>query len=194
MLKKLYSFLLAMTMVSSVAQAKDYLIDGAHSSANFKIRHLISKTAGTFSDFSGEFSFDEKSPKNFKGEFVIKASSINTNNAKRDEHLRGADFFAVDKHPTLSFKSKEFRPAAKGKYKLIGDFTMLGVTKPVTFEVEYTGAGKDPWGTEKVGFVATTKINRKDWGMVWNKTLDTGGIMLGDEVEIEVNVEGNAKK
>ena len=193
-MKKLNVLALVLAFAATAAQAREYVIDGAHSSANFKIRHLISKTAGTFNEFSGDFSFDDKSPKAFQGEFTIKAASINTNNTKRDDHLRGPDFFNVQKFPTLSFKAKEMKPAGKSKYKLLGDFTMLGVTKPVTFDVEYTGAAKDPWGTEKVGFTAVTKINRKDWGMVWNKMLDTGGVMLGDDVEIDIQVEVNAKQ
>ncbi|MEN9724094.1 MAG: hypothetical protein RJB38_2080 [Pseudomonadota bacterium] len=176
------------------AQAKEFVIDSVHSSANFKIKHLISKVSGGFTDFAGEFSFDEKNPKAFKGEFRIKASSIDTNNAKRDEHLRGEDFFNAEKNPELVFKAKELKPSGANKFRLSGDFTMRGVTKPATFDVEYTGAGKDLYGTEKVGFTAVTKLNRKDWGMSWNKALDAGGLVLGEDVEIDVQVEGNAKK
>lgn len=192
-MKTLFLVVTIATLGVASAQAADYMIDSAHSSANFKIRHLMSKVTGGFNDFSGEFSFDEKNPKSFQGQFTIKAASINTNNAKRDEHLRGDDFFAAEKNPTLTFKARELKPAGKGKYKLMGDFTMRGVTKPATFDVEYMGAGKDPWGNDKVGFSAVSKINRKDWGMSFNKVLDTGGVMLGEEVEIDVQVEGNAK-
>jgi polyisoprenoid-binding protein YceI len=177
----------------TAVHAKEFIIDSAHSSANFKIRHLISKVSGSFNDFSGSFSFDEKSPKAFQGEFTVKTASINTNNAKRDEHLRGDDFFGAEKNPLMTFKSKEMTPAGKNKYKMLGDLTMRGVTKPVTFNVEYTGSGKDPWGTEKAGFSASTTINRKDWGMVWNKTLDSGSVMLSDEVELDIQVEANAQ-
>ncbi len=193
-MKSPFLFVFLASFISLSANAADYMIDGAHSSANFKIKHLMSKVAGGFNDFSGEFSFDEKNPKSFKGEFTIKAASINTNNAKRDEHLRGDDFFSAEKNPTLIFKAREFKAAGKGKFKLMGDFTMRGVTKPATFDVEYLGAGKDPWGNDKVGFSAVTKINRKDWGMSFNKVLDTGGFMLGDDVELDIQVEGNAKK
>ena len=191
---KISFFGIALVLASvSTAFAGDYVIDGAHSSANFKIRHLVSKVSGGFNEFSGEFSFDEKNPKSFQGQFTIQAASINTNNAKRDDHLRSDDFFGVQKNPTLTFKASGLKSAGRGRYKLLGDFTMHGVTKPVTFDVEYTGSGKDPWGTQKVGFVATTKINRKDFGMSYNKVLDAGGLMLGEEVEIEVQVEGNAQ-
>ena len=191
---KISFFGIALVLASvSTAFAGDYVIDGAHSSANFKIRHLVSKVSGGFNEFSGEFSFDEKNPKSFQGQFTIQAASINTNNAKRDEHLRTDEFFGVQKYPTLTFKASALKPAGRGRYKLLGDFTMHGVTKPVTFDVEYTGSGKDPRGTQKVGFAATTKINRKDFGMSYNKVLDAGGLMLGEEVEIEVQVEGNAQ-
>jgi polyisoprenoid-binding protein YceI len=176
------------------ATEKNYAVDGAHSSASFKVKHLMSKTSGNFKDFSGTFTFDEKNPKAFKGSFVVKADTIFTNEAKRDEHLKSADFFNVEKHPTLSFVAKELKAAGKNKYKMLGDFTMLGVTKTVSFDMEYLGTGKDPWGNEKVGFSASGKINRKDYGMVWNKALDTGGFLVGDEVEIDVQVEGNAQK
>ncbi len=193
-MKKLLFFAALLGASVPSVRAADYVIDGAHSSANFKIRHLIAKVSGGFNDFSGEFSFDEKNPKAFTGGFTIQASSINTNNADRDKHLRSPDFFDAEKHATLTFKAKSLKAAGKNKFKLLGDFTMRGVTRPVTFDVEYTGSGKDPWGNEKVGFSATTKISRKDFGMSWNKTLDTGGILLGDDVEIDVQVEGNAKK
>jgi polyisoprenoid-binding protein YceI len=193
-MKKGILFVLVAALTSQVALAKDYAIDGVHSSANFKIKHLMSKVTGHFDDFSGEFSFDEKNPKAFTGEFTIKTTSVNTNNGDRDKHLKGDDFFKAEKFPAITFKSKEMKAAGKNKFKLSGDFTMIGVTKPVTFDVEYLGAGKDPWGNEKTGFSAVAKINRKDFGMVWNKALDAGGFVLGDDVEIEVQVEGNAKK
>lgn len=186
-------FLLISTQAFSGTE-KNYVVDGGHSSANFKVKHLMSKTAGNFKDFSGTFTFDEKNPKAFKGSFTVKADSIFTNEAKRDGHLKSADFFDVEKHPTLTFVAKELKAAGKNKYKMSGDFTMLGVTKAVSFDMEYLGAGKDPWGNEKVGFSASGKINRKDYGMVWNKALDTGGFLVGDEVEIDVQVEGNAQK
>jgi len=186
----------ALTVGSSsfAGTEKNYTIDNAHSTASFKIKHLVSKVAGSFKDFSGTFAFDEKNPKAFKGSFSIQADSIFTNDAKRDEHLKGADFFETAKFPTLTFLVKELKSVGGKKYKLSGDFTMHGVTKAVTFDAEHLGAGKDPWGNEKVGFSATAKINRKDFGMVWNKVLDNGGILLGDEVEVDVQVEANAAK
>ena len=166
----------------------------AHSSAGFKVKHLMSKTAGHFQDFSGSFTFDDSNHKNFKGAFVIKTASIFTNQPKRDAHLKSADFFDVEKHPEITFNPREFKQAGKGRYKLTGDMAMHGVTKAVTFDVEYLGGGKDPWGNEKVGFTASTKINRKDFGLTWNKVLETGGLLVGEEVEIEVQVEADAQK
>lgn len=195
-MKKLITLgtLLATASGAFAGTEKNYAIDGSHSAATFKVKHLMSKATGSFKDFSGTFTFDEKNPKSFKGTFTIKADSIFTNEAKRDEHLKSADFFDVQKFPTLTFDTQELKAAGRGKYKLLGQFTMHGVTKPVTFDVEYLGTGKDPWGNEKVGFSASAKINRKDFGMVWNKALDTGGFVVGDEVEIDVQVEGNAQK
>lgn len=193
-MRKILSLLILWTLALTTAQAKDFVVDGAHSSASFKIKHLMSKVSGGFNQFSGQFNFDPKKVKSFKGEFVIQVSSIDTNNVDRDQHLRGEDFFHAEKYSSLVFKSKEMKPAGENKYHLSGELTMRGITKPVVFDVEYLGEGKDPWGNDKVGFAASAKVNRKDWGMVWNKTLDAGGFVLGDTVEIDIQVEGNAKK
>lgn len=183
--------LLALFAVSA-AQAADYDVDASHSNVDFKIRHMMSKVNGNFGKFSGTFSFDAKKPEASKGVFTVEAASINTNNEKRDGHLKGEDFFNIGKFPTLTFTTTGFKKAGKG-FAMTGDLTLLGVTKPVTFNVEYLGAGKDPWGNSKAGFSATGKINRKDFGMVWNKALDAGGVLLGDEVEIALNIEAAEK-
>ncbi len=183
--------LLALFAVSA-AQAADYDIDASHSNVDFKIRHMMSKVSGNFGKFSGTFSFDAKKPETSKGTFTVEAASINTNNEKRDGHLKGEDFFNVGKFPTLTFNTTGFKKAGKA-FAMQGELTMLGVTKPVTFNVEFLGAGKDPWGNSKAGFSATGKINRKDFGMVWNKALDAGSVLLGDEVEIALNIEAAEK-
>ena len=190
------SLLLAVTaaFTSSVSFAATYTVDQSHSHVGFKVRHLISKTAGEFRDFEGEFTYDPKKPLESKVHFVAKSESINTNNAKRDDHLKGADFFDVQKFQTLTFDSKKVKANGKDKYKVEGDLTIHGVTKPAEFDVEYTGAAKDPWGNNRVGFNATSKINRKDFGVVWNKTLDTGGMMIGDDVDVTLEIEGIEKK
>ncbi len=192
--RNLISIVAGAMLAANVASAATYNVDGSHSSAGFKVKHLMSKTSGQFQEFSGSFQFDESNPKSFSGSFVIKAASISTNNAKRDGHLKSADFFDVEKFPELTFTAKDFKAAGRGRYKLGGDLTMHGVTKAVTFDVDYLGAGKDPWGNQKVGFTASTRINRKDFGLTWNKVLETGGLLVGEDVEIEVQIEADAQK
>ncbi len=176
-------------LVSAASHAADYKIDPSHSNALFSIRHLVSKVNGEFKDLNGTISFDAKKPTEAKISATVKAANINTNNEKRDEHLRSDDFFAAEKNPELKFTSTKITPAGKNKYKMTGDLTMRGVTKPVTFDVEYLGEGKGMMGETRAGFAAKSKVNRKDYGINWNKTLDAGGVVLGDEVEITLNVE-----
>lgn len=166
-----------------------YKVDAGHSQIGFKIKHLFSKVPGRFSQYTASFDFDPsmKTTGNFIAE--IDAASVSTDEAKRDEHLRGEDFFDVAKHPKITFKSTKVTPAGKNKFKVHGDMTIRGVTKPASFDFEYLGEGKDPWGNTKAGFQATAKINRKDWGINWNKALDSGGFVIGDEVEIDLNLE-----
>lgn len=176
------------------ANATHYTVDQSHSHVGFKVRHLVSKTAGEFRDFEGEFTFDPAHASASTVKLTAKSGSINTNNEKRDQHLKSGDFFDVEKFPTLTFESKKVTSTGKDKYNVEGNLTIHGVTKPATFAVEYTGAAKDPWGNNRVGFNATTKVNRKDFGIVWNKTLDTGGLMIGEDVEVALEVEGIEKK
>lgn len=172
------------------AGAATYDIDPAHSSVNFQIRHLaISKVNGNFADFGGTFVYDEGKPGEWMAEATIQAASIDTDNDDRDAHLRNEDFFNVEKYPTLTFKSTGVKDG-----KLIGELTMVGVTKPVELDLEYNGAMTDPWGNEKVAFTATGKISRKDFGMTWNKALDAGGVVLGDDVKIELEIAGAKRK
>lgn len=182
---------------ATAASAADFGVDAAHSHVGFKVRHLVTKVQGEFKDFDGSFSFDEKNLDASKASFTIKSTSISTNNEKRDGHLRTKDFFDVKKYPTITFVGKKLEADGDKRYKLTGDFTMHGVTKPVTFEVEYGGATADPFDksgkAQRAGFTATTSVNRKDFGIVWNKTLDAGGLMLGEDVAIELNVEGVSK-
>ncbi|MBI1821386.1 MAG: polyisoprenoid-binding protein [Nitrospirae bacterium] len=181
-------------MFSPAGHAAEYTIDPAHSHAGFQVRHVVSKLQGEFKDFEGAFTFDEKKPEISKGKFTIMASSINTNHEKRDTHLKSPDFFDTEKFPTLSFESKKITPSGGKKYALSGDLSIHGIKRQVMFEVEYLGADKDPWGNRRAGFSATTKINRKDYGIVWNKILDSGGLLVGDEVDINMQVEAIEKK
>jgi polyisoprenoid-binding protein YceI len=188
--------LLALTTLAaiSVASAADFTVDPAHTSVGFSIRHMVSKVNGTFKDFAGDFSFDPKNPAAAKVNFTVQTASVDTQNEKRDTHLKSADFFEVEKFPTMTFKSTRVVPAGKNKYKVTGNFTLHGVTLPETFVVEYGGEMKDPWGNNRAGFSATTTIKRKDFGMVWNKTLDAGSVMLGDDVAISLQVEATENK
>lgn len=178
-------------LTSGSAFAADYTIDPSHSSVGFSIRHMmVSNVRGEFQKFQGEVSIDDKDLTRTKVDVTIDAASINTRDAKRDEHLRSPDFFDTAKYPTITFKSKKVAKAGKGKLKITGDLTMHGVTKPVVLDVEGpTAAVKNPWGKMVRGATATATINRKDFGLGWNQALETGGVLVGEEVKIELEVE-----
>lgn len=193
MYRKLASCVVVALLVAPDALfAAQYKVDKAHTTVSFKIRHMFNDVAGRFDDFDGSVTFDPEKFADASVEGTIQATSINTNNDKRDTHLRSADFFDVEKHPTITFKSTKMTDvdAAKNTAKLHGVLTMHGVEKPIVLDVAYLGTAKDPWGNTRSGFVGKTKINRKDFGIVWNQTLDAGGLLLGEEVDIEVNVQG----
>jgi polyisoprenoid-binding protein YceI len=177
------------------AMAATYMIDPAHSSVAFSIRHLLAKVNGGFNEFEGEFNFDAARVEATTGKVIIKTGSIDTNNPKRDEHLRSPDFFDAAKNPEMSFVVKKVTADKKDKkkFKIEGDFTMHGVTHPESFAGEYMGTEKDPWGNVKAGFSAIGKVNRKNYGIVFNKTLDSGAVMLGDDVEVSLNFEAAEK-
>lgn len=182
--------LLALAALPVGAGAATYEIDPAHSSVGFRIRHLVGKVNGSFTKFSGTITFDKKQPAKSKVNAVIEAASIDTQNQKRDDHLRSADFFDVAKYPTLTFASTHVSVLGKGHYHVLGNLTIHGVTRPTLLDVTFGGQMKNPMGPgQRAGFSATTHIDRKDFGIVWNKTLDTGGAMLGDNVEITLEVE-----
>jgi len=166
-------------------------IDPVHSVAEFKVKHMmISNVKGQFTSVSGLLALDEDDLANSSVEASIEAASINTRDAQRDAHLKSPDFFDVEKFPTLSFKSSRVQRTGDGELAVKGDLTIHGVTRPVAFAVEGpTTAAKDPWGNTRVGLSATTKINRKDFGLTWNAALETGGILVGDEVTITLDVE-----
>lgn len=175
--------------------AAEYTIDPAHSQVMFKVRHLgISMVTGQFEKFSGTFEFDAKKPKASMVSTDIQVASINTNVAKRDDHLRTADFFDVEKFPEMKFVSKSVKDVKKDKFKIVGDLTMHGVTKEVILETEISGTVIDPWGNERAGFTAATTIHRKDFGLTWSKVLETGGLVVGEDVKIMIEIEGIRKK
>jgi len=193
-MKKLYLLAASLISLSGFLQAATYKIDPDHSTVGFKVRHLIGNVSGRFDKYQGTFVYDKTNPSIWKAEATIDASSINTNTAKRDEHLRSADFFEVNTYPTLKFVSTKVTDAQGSKAKLLGNLTIHGVTKPVVLDLEMLGEGKDPWGNERASFVATTQINRKDYGLTWNQAIETGGVLVGDDVAITLEIEGIKQK
>ena len=189
-MRKLIAIILS-TFVSSAAWAADYQIDPTHSSVVFKVKHLaISTVPGRFGDVSGTFSFDPTRVEGSKAEAKLAVASVNTMDTKRDDHLKGADFFEASKFPSITFKTSKVEKVSDTAFKAIGDLTIHGVTKPVTLDVTYGGSAKDPWGKERAAFEAKTLINRKDFGLTWSKTLETGGLVVGDDVQISLEIEG----
>lgn len=190
-MKRIASALLAATLLTSTAQATTYAIDPTHTEVAFKVKHMgISNVRGQFLDFNGTIDFDPANIAASKTTASIKAKSIDTKNEKRDEHLRGDDFLNVSNNPTISFTSKEVKNVKGTMFDVVGELEINGVKKPVTLAVEHTGAVLDPWGSQRIGFHATTKINRKDFGLTWNKLLETGGLVVGEDVTIEITLEG----
>jgi polyisoprenoid-binding protein YceI len=167
-----------------------YQIDNAHSQVQFTVRHMmISKVRGYFEKFEGNINLDENQPSNTKVDVKIATASINTRDEKRDEHLRSADFFDSAKYPTMTFKSERVETRGSDHAKLHGSLTIKDITKPVVLDVEYTGSAKSPWGTTSFGFNGHTVINRKDWNLNWNAALETGGLLVGDEITIDIELE-----
>ncbi|HXU30169.1 MAG TPA: YceI family protein [Thermoanaerobaculia bacterium] len=194
MKKLLAAAALSLLVAGIPALAADtYSIDKAHSEVSFRIRHLLTKVPGRFDDFSGTIQFDPAKPATSSVEFTIKATSIDTGNENRDKHLRTADFFDVEKFPEISFKSTAVKEVSKNRYQVTGAFTLHGVTKTIILPVEYLGEAKMGENV-KAGFSAETTINRKDYGIVWNNPLESGGTVLGEEVEIAINIEANKAK
>ncbi|MFC1572284.1 YceI family protein [Candidatus Eisenbacteria bacterium] len=186
-----FPILVMLALLTGNAQAADtYEIDAVHSSANFKVRHIFSHVTGSFTEFSGELIYDAEKPEKSSISLTINAASIDTKNERRDGHLRGEDFFHVEAYPTITFASKEIvRDKDKEVFKVTGDLTIRGVTKSVVVDVEILGFGEIAGMGYRGGLSATTKINRKDFGLKWNKILETGGALIGDEVQIDFPLE-----
>jgi polyisoprenoid-binding protein YceI len=187
-------FFLIYTLSLPSVWADNYVIDPDHSGVSFTIRHLLSKVKGNFNEFEGSFVYDPDHPELWKAEATIQAASIDTNVAQRDKHLRSADFFDVEKYPTITFKSLKVTNVTPTNAKVEGLLNMHGVEKPVTLDLEIHGVAKDPWGNVRSGFTATGKVNRKDFGLTWNQALETGQLLVGEEVEINIEVEGLLKE
>jgi polyisoprenoid-binding protein YceI len=180
---------------SSAAAAADvFIVDKSHSEVGFRVRHLMSKVPGRFTDFEGEITADAEKPEQSSVRFVIRSKSVDTANSKRDEHLRSEDFFDAARFPTVTFESRAVRRAGENRFDVVGDFTLHGVKKEITLPVAFLGIVKDPWGVERAGFEISTHLNRKDFGIVWNQTLDTGGLLLGEDVEISINIEATKRQ
>lgn len=166
-------------------------LDPVHSVAEFKVKHMmISHVKGQFTGVTGALTLNEPDIAGSKVEATIDAASIQTRDAQRDAHLKSADFFDVEKYPTLTFRSTSIKPAGEGELDVTGDLTIHGVTRPVVFHVEGpTPPAKDPWGNTRIGLSATAKISRKDFDLTWNATLETGGILVGDDIAITLDVQ-----
>jgi len=165
-------------------------IDASHTQIQFTVRHMmISRVRGSFEKFNGLIDFDADNPAATRVEITIDAASINTRDAQRDNHLRSPDFLNVDKFSTLTFISKRVEAKDDTTGRLIGDLTIRGVTREAALDVEYLGQAKSPWGTLSAGFTGSTTIDRKEWGLTWNQALETSGILVGDKINIDIEME-----
>lgn len=185
---------LASAILSATLFAVDFELDKSHSAVGFSVKHLmVSNVKGKFNNFDGNFSFDAKTKKLSSLAGTADAASIDTDNQKRDDHLKSPDFFEATKFPKLTFEMTKFTPLKGEKAKIAGNLTIKGVTKPVVFDAEISKIVQDPWGGSRMGISMSSKINRKDFGLNWNKALETGGFVVGDEVKMNVELEGIAK-
>ncbi len=186
-----FGLLAAILVVAFQTHAATWTPDKAHSEVAFTVTHMmLTKVMGTFDDYEATINFDPQHPEALSIEATIQAASVNTRNEKRDAHLRNADFFDVEKYPTLTFKSTKAEKTGDGQYKVTGDLTMHGVTKSVTLDVSgLNTVVKDPYGGTRTAALATTTISRKDFGLVWNVALESGGVLVSDDVAIQIDVQ-----
>lgn len=175
---------------TQAATASTWQIDPVHSAIEFSVKHMMFATAkGRFNTFSGTIVYDEVDPTRSAVNVEIDTSTVDTRDEKRDAHIRSGDFFETATYPTASFVSTKVERVGSDKLRVTGDFSLRGITRPVVLEAELTGQGRSPWGTEVIGFSATGKINRQDFGVSFNSALETGGFMLGDEVKLALEIE-----
>jgi polyisoprenoid-binding protein YceI len=192
--KRLIAIILAVAIAVPSLSAATWEIDKTHSSVGFTVRHMVvSKVAGRFDDFSGSINFDGKDFAAATVDVSINPASISTANTNRDKHLKSADFFAADSLPQMGFKSKKVVAGNDGAFQIVGDLTMRGVTKEVVLDAVFNGVLKDPESGTRAGFSATTTINRQDWGISYGKVLDTGGLAVGNDVNITLEIEAMQK-
>ncbi|HTT70130.1 MAG TPA: YceI family protein [Anaeromyxobacteraceae bacterium] len=169
---------------------ENWQVDLAHSSIGFSVRHMvISKVRGRFTRWSAKLTLDPKGLDRTTVEVDIEAASIETGVSDRDNHLRSADFLDAERSPKLTYRSRRVEMLSPERLRVVGDLAIRGVTREVVLEVEYGGRGKDPWGNERAGFTATTSLNRKDFGLTWNQALETGGVLVADRVDIEIELQ-----
>lgn len=167
-----------------------WVVDATHSSIDFSIKHMmIAKVKGTFQTFEADIEADPEDLSTADIEFKVDLSSIDTRNSERDAHLKSADFFDVEKYPTMTFKSTSIQKTSDNEYAVTGDLTLHGTTNQETFTVVYEGGGKDPWGNEKTGYSVEGVIKRADYGLVWNAALETGGVLVGEDVKVSLDIE-----
>jgi polyisoprenoid-binding protein YceI len=171
-------------------QKTTWTIDPAHSHVGFSIKHLMIATVrGRFTRVQGTVTVDEKDPTTAEIDVTIDTASVNTGEEKRDGHLRSSDFFDVERFPSMTFRSKRVEATSGNRFRVVGDLTVRDVTREVVLDTEVLGRAKDPWGQEHAGFEATTRFSRSDYGLMWNATLETGGVLVGDEVKVTIEAE-----
>lgn len=178
---------------ASTTTTRTYTIDKSHSEAMFQVRHLVTRVRGRFSDFEGAIQFNPAQPETSSVAFTIKTASIDTAVTDRDNHLRSEDFFHVEKHPHITFVSKQIVNKGDSEFDVTGTLSIRGVSKDVTIPVTFLGDAKDPWGNSRIGFEAELTINRKDYGLLWNAALETGGFLVGDDVKITLQIQAIAQ-
>jgi polyisoprenoid-binding protein YceI len=179
-----------MTSTQFATKTTTWQLDPSHTNVEFAVKHMmVSRVKGSFPGVTGTITIDEENFANSSAEVEIDVSTITTRDEKRDEHLRSADFFNVEAHPTMRFVSTGVKSVDGDEFKLAGDLTISGITMPVELKVERTGTGVSPWGSTVAGFEAETKISRKDFGLTWNVALEAGGFMVGDEIKIHLDIE-----
>lgn len=169
-----------------------FRLDGSHSHLSFQVKHMmIAKVKGGFDTFHADLNLNPDDLTDAEIKFTIDVNSVDSKNDDRDTHLRSADFFDVEKFPNMTFVATDIKKTDDNEYKLTGDFTIKDITKSVTFDVEYNGKGKNPWGVEVVAFEGEAKINRKDFGLTWNAALESGGVLVSDDIKLLVEIEAN---
>jgi len=171
-----------------------YTIDTTHSDVGFSVRHMVfAKVRGHFTKWTADLVFDPADPSKGAVNVTIDVNSVDTREAQRDGHLKSADFLDAEKYPTITYKSTKVESAGPKKLNVTGDLTIHGVTKPVKLEVEELGGGKDPWGNQRVAFQGKARVDRGDFGLKWNQALETGGVLVGEHIDIEIDIEAIAK-